>query len=270
MFQRIHSTIHLMVAACALMVIVATPQPCAAQEQKQADKGQQYFELRIYEVYDFEKQKVLEDYLEDSLLPALKRMKIGNVGVFTNLKDVNDHFVYVLIPFDSVETFSGLNSRLVKDTEYQKSASEYFARELRDPVYKRINSRLLKAFEGMPQLSVPRQAKNGEPRIFELRLYESHTEQHAALKVEMFNKGEIDVMVDAKMGPVFFGETLAGKDVPNLIYMLSASNDKEHKEHWQAFLKHPKWKEMSKMERYKDTVSKIQSTFLKPTSYSGL
>ena len=84
----------------------------------------------------------------------------------------------------------------------------------------------------------------------------------------MFNQGEIQIMRDAEMGPVFFGETLIGSDTPNLIYMLSAANEDEHKQHWQAFLKHPDWKRMSQMEEYKDTVSKIENWFLKPTKFS--
>ena len=252
-----------------LISLIMAPQG-QSQETESKNPGGQFYELRIYEVYDFEKQKTLESYLENALLPALKRAGTGPVGVFTNLKDVNDHFVYLLIPFNRMEDFSGLNRKLFADKKYTESAAGYFKRELRDPVYKRIDSRLLKAFSGMPRMVSPKQTQSGQPRIFELRIYESHTEHHANLKVEMFNQGEIQVMKDTGLGPVFFGETLVGKDVPNLIYMLSAANEKEHKEHWQAFVKDPRWKKMAKMERYKDTVSKIQNKFLKPTAYSGL
>ena len=230
----------------------------------------QYFELRIYKIYDFEKQQLMENYLENAFLPALERQGIKNVGVFRRQDDENDHSAYVLIPYNSLKSFVNLNSNLAKDEKYQKAAASYFDRNLKDPVYNRIESRFMKAFDGMKKLVAPKQTAENKPRIFELRLYQSHTEKHAAKKVEMFNKGEIDLMKEVGLGPVFFGETLIGNDVPNLIYMLSASDMDSHKKHWQAFLKSPKWAKMSKLEEYKDTVSKIQKWFLKPTKFSKL
>ncbi len=88
--------------------------------------------------------------------------------------------------------------------------------------------------------------------------------------VAMFNNGEIELMREVEMAPVFFGETLIGPNVPNLIYMLSADNMESHKAHWKAFLAHPTWERMKAMEKYKDTVSKIKNWFLKPTSYSQM
>ena len=229
---------------------------------------QQHYELRIYRQFDYEKQQLVEAYLESCLLPALKRQGIEQVGVFRRMDDPNDHSVYALIVYPDLDAFSNMNNKLGEDAEYQESAKPYFDQPLKEPVFTRIESRLMKAFAGMPMAEVPAQKQAGEDRIFELRLYQSHTEYHAAKKVEMFNKGEIQIMRDADMGPVFFGETLIGADCPNLIYMLSASDEDAHKQHWQAFLKHPDWKRMSGMEEYKDTVSKIENWFLKPTPFS--
>lgn len=231
---------------------------------------QEHYELRIYQNFDYEKQQVVENYLSNAFLPALKRMGIGPVGVFNRQDDENDHSVYVVIPFQTLDQFSGMNAALAADQEYMANAAEYFACPLDDPSVTRIESRLLKAFAGMPTLELPAQTKDNAPRIFELRLYESHTEHHAALKVEMFNEGEIQIMKDVDLGPVFFGETLIAPDVPNLVYMLSATDEAAHKEHFQAFLKSEGWDRMKKIEKYKGTVSKIKNWFLKPTSYSEI
>ena len=122
----------------------------------------------------------------------------------------------------------------------------------------------------MPVIEMPRQTGDDKPRIFELRIYESHTEEKAALKVDMFNSGEIQVMRDTELAPVFYGEALIGDDLPNLAYMLSASDRDAHKEHWDKFGAHPEWQRMREMPKYKDTVSKITNYFLKPTSYSEI
>ena len=179
-----------------------------------------------------------------------------------------DHSLVVLIPFPSLDDFGSLNEKLAADAEYQTSSAAIWARPKNSPPYSRIESRFMKAFSGMPIMELPKETVDKTERMFELRIYESHNQDKARLKVAMFNEGEIDIMRDVKMAPVFYGETLIGPDVPNLIYMLSAPSKPAHDEHWQAFINHPEWNRMKVMERYKDTVSKITNWFLVPLPYS--
>ncbi len=122
----------------------------------------------------------------------------------------------------------------------------------------------------MPKIELPSYSRNKEPRIFEIRTYESYSEAKAQKKVDMFNDGEIDIMREVNMGPVFYGQALIGADLPHLTYMLSAENREAHKQHWDAFIKHPNWKKMSSDPQYADTVSKISNHFLAPTPYSQI
>ncbi|MFK7766347.1 MAG: NIPSNAP family protein [Mariniblastus sp.] len=252
---------------CLSISIFQTNDATAQETEKKAD--QEYYELRIYKIWDYEKQMIAESHLKDALLPALNRMGLDRVGVFTS-SDENDHSIFVIIPYPNIEKFTNLNKTLAADKEYQTAAASYFARELKDPIYQRIESRFMKAFEGMPVMEIPQISKDKSERIFELRLYQSHTEDHARRKVLMFNDGEIQIMRDTKLGPVFFGETLIGPDVPNLVYMLSSKDSVSHTSHWKAFLNHPEWKRIKNLEIYKDTVSKIEKWILKPTSYSQI
>ena len=233
------------------------------------DPALQYYEVRIYKIYDFEKQQIADEYLRDALLPALNRQKIENVGAFHNLKDENDHSIYVVIPFANLEAFSSYNQKLAADAKYQEAGKPYLDRKKKDGVFDRIESRLLKAFVSIPQMELADFCKDkADGRVFELRLYESHTEEHARRKVKMFDSGETQLMRDVELGPVFFGETLAGPDLPNLVYMLAAKNLEEHEAHWKAFLASDGWKNMKGLPEYKDTVSNIKKWHLKPTSYS--
>ena len=86
----------------------------------------------------------------------------------------------------------------------------------------------------------------------------------------MFNSGEIQIMRDVGLAPVFYGEVLIGDDVPNLMYMTSASDQKAHDEHWAAFRTHPDWLSMKTDAKYKDTVSKNTKLFLVPAPYSQI
>jgi len=239
-------------------------QPAIASAQQP-----ELYELRVYLNNTPEKQSLVNDYLKSSLVPALHRTGIKQVGVFKPV-ELDDCSMFMLVPFKNAQDFVSLRSKLENDKKYQESAKDYFDQPLKNPAFERIESRLLQAFRGMPKLETSKLSQQKLPRVFELRLYESHTEDHARRKVHMFDNGEIQVMKDVQMGPVFFAETIAGADAPNLVYMLSAANMDEHREHWKAFLAHPEWERMKNLEQYKDTVSNIQKWFLVPTDYSDL
>ncbi len=240
----------------------------AAEGESKAD--QEYYELRIYKIFDYEKQQIAENYLKTALIPALNRMGVDRVGVFSNLADENDHSLFMLIPFSSIDQFTNMNQTLAKDADYKAKAASYFKRNKKTAVYQRIESRFMKAFEGIPVLEIPKYSTEKKDRLFELRLYESPTEDHARRKVKMFNEGEIDIMRDVKLAPIFFGETLIGPDVPNLVYMLSGTDEASHGQHWKDFLAHPEWIRIKEIEEYKGTVSSIKKWMLTPTSYSQL
>ncbi len=231
---------------------------------------QEYYELRIYRIENAEKQEIVSDYLEKALVPALGRQGIDRIGVYTVIEGEGepDHSIFVLIPYPTLDAFGELSVKLSADSQYQEMAKSHFSESSDAAAYQRIESRLMKAFAGMPVIEMPAQTAEKKPRIFELRIYESHNEDAALRKVDMFNSGEIQIMRDVKMAPVFYGQTLASNDVPNLVYMLSADDMDSHKVHWKAFLDHPEWERMKKIPKYDDTVSNITNWFLAPTSYS--
>lgn len=237
---------------------------------EEASPSQEFYEIRIYRCSTSENQQIVTGFVENALLPALNRQKIDRVGIFTPTGEEADNSVYVLIPYPTLDALGNLNTALAADAEYHEAAAEYFAIEKKAAPYSRIESRLMKAFAGIPVLEQPAYSKEKKPRLFELRTYESHNAHMAQLKVEMFNKGEIDIMREVGLGPIFFGETLISNDVPNLTYMLSAENEEAHKTHWKGFGPHPEWQKLRKMDRYKGTVSKIIKTMLAPTKGSQL
>ena len=237
-------------AICLVACVVVANQLDAAEDKPM----QEYYELRVYRTPDAAEQQVVSDYLENALLPALTRQAIDRVGVFTRTDDDTDFALYMLIPFKTLAAFSELNATLAADTVYNQAARDYFAIPKDAAPYARVESKLMKAFAGMPVMEIPEYSAKRQPRLFELRTYESHNANMGRLKVEMFNEGEIDIMRDVELAPLFYGETLIGDDVPNLTYMLTAPNREAHDEHWNGFRTHPDWQRMKVMEKYKDTV----------------
>jgi hypothetical protein len=200
----------------------------------------------------------------------LNRLGIQTVGAFTDIEAKEGPAVYLLIPYPSLEVFGSAVERVNADAEYQKAGAEYLKTVKANPGFQRIDSWLLLAFAGMPKLKLPTYSQEKKPRIFEMRTYESYSEMKALKKVEMFNSGEIEVMQEVGLGPIFFGQALIGRDLPHLTYMLSAEDQDAHKKHFGAFMKHPTWNKMKDDPQYADTVSKITSRFLAPTAYSQI
>jgi hypothetical protein len=250
-------------------VVAATAATLTSTYSEAAQGKQEYYELRTYKLDSAEKQKALLAYASEALVPALNRMGLDRVGAFVDVAG-KDHDVRVLIPFPTLETFSNLIPKLAANATYTKAAASHFSGSKKDAPYTRISSQFMKAFASMPKIELPSQTAAKKPRLLELRTYESHDEDAALRKVEMFDKGETQLMRDVKLEPVMFGQMMIGHDVPNLTYMLSADDAEAHKAHWKAFLSHPEWDKMKKNPRYKGTVSKITNWFLKPTDFSQI
>ncbi|MEB0250070.1 NIPSNAP family protein, partial [Mucilaginibacter sp. 5B2] len=103
--------------------------------------------------------------------------------------------------------------------------------------------------------------------------YKSASEAAGKKKIEMFNdQGEIDIFKRLGFKPVFFGETIIGNDRPNLTYMVTFKDMENKAAHWKSFVDDAQWKKISVVPGYADAllVSKITSTMLVPTAYSGI
>ena len=231
--------------------------------------NREYYELRAYRLAAGVGHELLDGYLEKAAIPALNRLGIKPVGVFTE-KEPKEPAVYMLIPYPSLESFSSAGPHMIADAEYQKAGAEYLKTDKSKPAFQRIDSWLLLAFAGMPKLELPAYSREKKPRLFELRTYESHSEAKALKKVEMFNSGEIEVMHEVGLAPIFYGQGLIGRDLPHLTYMTSGENDEVHKKHWDGFGKHPVWTKLKDDPQYADTVSKIIKRILIPTAYSQI
>lgn len=255
------------VALCAVALGLS-----GRSERIAAQEARQYFELQMFQTADDEKMESLLQFVGEQHVPAIKRSGIGTVGVFSGTDSEASHsFVFVLIPFEDGSGPVKLHDFLADDAEYRAGLQKWSLYRLDEPPFTRMESRLLKAFAGMPRLELPEASSSKTVgRVFELRLYESHTFDHARKKIGMFDNGEIELMRDTGLGPVFFGETIHGGNMPCLVYMLSASDAGSHRQHWQKFLEDPRWIEMRDKPEYKDTVSRIQSWTLTPAEFSDL
>jgi hypothetical protein len=235
------------------------------------DASREFYELRTYEMPTGNRKAVLNEYLEKACIPAWNRIGSKPVGVFSVVSGSNALNLFVLVPYPDLASFAAASTKLAADAEYQKAAAPYLSTTIDNPAYTRYESTLLWAFKNVPRLRVPAETAGNKPRIFELRIYESHSETAALKKIEMFNEGgEIGIFDRVGLRGVFFGQTLIGQRQPNLVYMTVHQDMVAREKTWEDFRNSPDWKALSSNPAYANTVSATTVIFLRPAAYSQI
>lgn len=236
-----------------------------------AGDKQQYIEIKKFITLLGDKKKVLDDFIQDVEIPALNRIGVSPVGVFSVRYGLSEPTLFLLLPHNSIDTVVNQTDMLLSDNEYVSAGKDFLNTPLSDPNYFRIESSLLKAFTHMPKVEVPEAVRGKGGRIFEMRIYESHSRKFGKKKVEMFNEGgEIAIFRKTGLYPLFFGETLVGPKMPNLTYMLAFESMEQRDKHWALFSNDPDWQALRAKEEYKGTVSNITDFILQPKGYSQI
>ncbi|MCB1209733.1 MAG: NIPSNAP family protein [Verrucomicrobiales bacterium] len=239
----------------------------AQSAETKQDGATEYFEIRKFSLKSPEKQAVLEAYLKEAAIPALNRLGVSHVGVFLPESSEPVPVVYVVLRLSSLDQLAK-SAELLADAALQKAGAAYLGTPAEDAVYERIESWLTKGIEGMPTMSVP--AKGSQ--VYQLRIYESHSEKAAKKKIEMFNIGELEIFKRSGLNAVFFGETIVGPLMPNLTYMLAFSDTAAKDAAWSTFRVDPEWTKLKTTPGFtdKEIVSRITNIVLVPAPYSQL
>lgn len=241
-----------------------------------SSSGKELLELRLYKFGSAAKQQAFDSFLGRVAIPAVNRAEVRPVGVFKLNKADNPDLklesdstdLYVLLPHKSMDSVVTLIDRLAQDSSFTNNAGEFIEAPKSDPAYTRYESSLFLGFDHAPKVEVPTKAPT---RVMQLRIYESHNEERALKKIEMFNEGgEIAIFRRVGLNIVFFGQGVVGNKLPNLTYMLAFDDEAAMKKAWGSFGPDPAWKTLSSDPQYKDTVSNIINLVLRPTASSQI
>ena len=192
----------------------------------------QIFELRCYKLrYSKSNQfQRLTAFLESEHLPMTER--IGWVqGYFRVTLGEFTPRVYTLAAFDSLADMGEKMAAKRADKAWSEAADEFGSHE--QAPYDRVESWLLRAFDGMKTIEVPDVPER--PRAYDLRIYEQETFRDTQEKMRMFNEEEIQIFRDCGINPLFFGETIVGSHMPSLIYMSHYADMDARSEAWSTF-----------------------------------
>ncbi len=245
-------------AATGLSAAASAAEPAAARD---------YIEIRKYLLKSADKQAVLETYLHEAAIPALNRIGVSHVGVFFPEQAEATPVVYVVLRHARLETLAQ-SADLLSDAAVQQAGAAYLDVKAVEPVVERIESWLTRGIDGLATLQ---SAPKGS-RLYQLRIYESHSEKAARKKLEMFTVGELAIFARCGLNAVFFGETLVGPLMPNLTYLLAFADTAAKDAAWNTFRADPEWAKLKTTPGFtdKEIVSRITNLLLVPAPFSQI
>lgn len=234
-----------------------------------------FYQLKVYTLKNNEQVKAVDTYLQSAFLPAIHRAGIQKIGVFKPIANDTSLLkkIYVLIPFSSLKNWQDISAKLEKDVAYQTAAAKFIRAAADQPPFERKESILLEAFDLHPNYKVAPLKSPASEKVYELRSYESPTEDLHIKKVKMFNEGdEIGLFKRLGFNAIFYGKVISGSNMPNLMYMTSFENMENRDAHWKAFGNDPQWKKISAMPEYENkvSVSRNDRQLMRATEYSDL
>ena len=233
----------------------------------------EFYQIKVYHFNKPEQEKIIEDYLQSAYLPALHRAGIKKVGFFKPLANdtAMDKIIYVFIPASNAGKLINLATLIENDSTHNAAGKQYLESVYTNPPYVRIETILLRAFRKALQMEMPKLSSPHMDHIYELRSYESATENLYINKVKMFNEGgEVTLFKRLGFNAVFYAEVISGARMPNLMYMTCFENKETRDKLWKSFSDDAEWKRLSSLPEYQHNVSKADIILMHATNYSDL
>ena len=223
-------------------------------------------QIQEWRIYDFRlggSAARLDRLMTDILLPLYKDMGV-EVGCFREINQNQPVVYYFLFAYPSFDSYLKANDILLKNSEFVEAMKQDAAATRQ--MYFRYDSYLCRPFEAWKKVT-PIAGKT----IFEWRKYESANIEAGTRKVQMFNKEEIAVFLESGVNPFCFGQIIAGKELPGLIYVTHYNDMEDRDASWAKFNNNPEWQRMRAAPEWANaTISNNRIVFLTPLPYSPI
>jgi hypothetical protein len=247
--------------------------PFAAGVVSAADSGEnQVFVLAEFQMRNSRENQPqrLATFLEQAHLPMTKRVGVAAVGYFNVYLGESSPRIYMLTAYDSLTHMDKVMKATAADEAWTKAAKEFGSGPER--AFDRVQSRLLRAFDGMKKIDVPKVSADRPPRFFDLRTYQNETFADLSEKMNMFNTEEIAIFRDSGINPVFFASTIVGDKMPNLTYMVWYDDEAARAAAWSKFLSHPDWNRIKVIPKWTnaEVTMDVGNTHLRPLGFSPI
>jgi NIPSNAP len=241
-----------------------------AESAAESPGRNQYFLLRWYFMRSGPQVDRTTKFLSGAYLQAAKRAGAKTLGFFSPVIGERSPFILAMAVYPSMSVLESAEAGMAADKEFQGAADAYDI--IGDPAYIRIETELLRGFDGIPELTAPPNDGKRAARVFEMRTYESPNEKAGRRKIKMFEDGEAGIFRRLGMAPVFFGKGMIGANLPSLTYMLSYEDLASREQLWKAFGADPEWQKLRAQPGLSDAeiVSNISNQILRPLNFSEI
>lgn len=235
-----------------------------------APRAPRYFVLEQYLLKNGSQPGRIHAWIEKGVIPARRRLGLpAPVVVMEALAAAHMPQVVCVTPYASLDPWAGAKARLAGDAEYRKALEAMEAGE--EAPCEQYSEVLLEAAPYTPPLP-EKLAQQGQPRVFELRLYHSPTERQLQALHERFAGPEIPIFHRCGIHPLLYGSTLAGPAKPNLVYLTPFDSLAAREKAWNAFAADPEWVKVraESIARHGQIASVIQIALYRAAAYSPL
>ena len=190
-------------------------------------------------------------------------------GVFTAVMAPRTQTMMVLCGFADVNDMLASTAAMEADAGYKAALAELEAGA--EPPFDTQQTVLLQATGYSPEIVAPAERPK-TPRYFELRVYHSPTRRQLAMLHERFSGPEIQIFHRSGIHPLFYTETVAGPDMPNLTYFMPFSSLADREKAWQTFNADPEWTKVrtDSVARGGQIVALTDISLWQPTAYSPI
>jgi hypothetical protein len=211
----------------------------------------------------------LSDYLGKTYLPAVARAQGGPSLVLEAQLSEHLPLVTVIDAFAGVEQAFGLRDKLQADKVFQDGTDAWQAGP--DRPFESLTTELLEATSFAAEFA-PTNPPPKSPRVYEMRIYQTHTAKELRGLVERFAEAEAKILARAGSQLVMFGVPVFGNDRPNLTWMLAFDDMASREKFSAAFAADPEWAALRKqsLERYGQIPSYRRLTLYRSAAYSKI
>jgi hypothetical protein len=236
-----------------------------------------YYELRYFQLRTDSnaQQRHTSDFLTGAYMPAAKRAGATTIGLFGSSIAPSTPFTIALTTYPTFGHVNEVREKLLADSAYQKALADFDSAAMDtspNRAYERMETWLLRAFDFFPAPEPGSGDKTRSARVFEMRTYESANQTLGARKIKMFGSGEVGIFRRCGMQPVWFGECIAGSNMPHLTYMLAFDDMAARDKGWTAFRNDDEWKKLQTVPEFAKPplVSNISNAILTPINGSDI
>jgi hypothetical protein len=237
----------------------------ASETQVNPPAQKEIYEWKVYHFKNGGAKTKVETFYKQALMPYMKKKGV-TVGAFGEYSLTEPPVIYYLLVYPSMAEYQAIKKDMWKDADFLAAGKGYFETTAELGTFTRFETYLMEAFDAIPKLRLP--AKNRG--LFELRTYESNNEEAAQRKIKMFNSEELGIFDKVGLKSNFFGEILAGPQMPALMYLLDFTDMAERTALWKKFGESPEWNTLKAKPEFAFTVSVVNKIFLLPLEYSQI